>query len=193
MGIRFSCPNGHKLNVKTFLAGKRGVCPQCGAKFVVPPADESTDGNDAQSRAIGQSHSVEILSPSAIQTMSTVAAPSVIITVADSGITRAPTAPAVTQPQAGAAASIDEAATDWPPSIVNQAPPQTVPTNPAADSTQTQIASERRRARGLQAAISIALFATVIVLAFVLVIVMKRHLDETNAEAPASPASPATP
>ena len=36
MGIRFSCPNGHKLNVKEFLAGKRGVCPQCGAKFVIP-------------------------------------------------------------------------------------------------------------------------------------------------------------
>ena len=36
MGIRFLCPNGHKLNVKTFLAGKRGICPDCDAKFVVP-------------------------------------------------------------------------------------------------------------------------------------------------------------
>jgi hypothetical protein len=36
MGIRFYCPNGHKLNVKTFLAGKRGICPDCDAKFVVP-------------------------------------------------------------------------------------------------------------------------------------------------------------
>jgi len=36
MGIRFLCPNGHKLNVKTFLAGKRGICPQCDAKFLVP-------------------------------------------------------------------------------------------------------------------------------------------------------------
>jgi hypothetical protein len=37
MGIRFICPNGHKLNVKAFLAGKRGLCPKCGAKVVIPP------------------------------------------------------------------------------------------------------------------------------------------------------------
>lgn len=36
MGIRFLCPNGHKLNVKGYLAGKRGICPQCDAKFLVP-------------------------------------------------------------------------------------------------------------------------------------------------------------
>ena len=43
MGIRFSCPNGHPLNVKEHLAGKRGICPSCGAKFVIPAAKESTD------------------------------------------------------------------------------------------------------------------------------------------------------
>jgi hypothetical protein len=43
MGIRFSCPNGHRLNVKSFLAGKRGVCPQCGTRFVIPVTSESTD------------------------------------------------------------------------------------------------------------------------------------------------------
>lgn len=36
MGIRFQCPNGHRLNVKSHLAGKRGVCPECQAKFVIP-------------------------------------------------------------------------------------------------------------------------------------------------------------
>ena len=36
MGIRFFCPNGHKLNVKEFQAGRRGVCPYCGAKFRIP-------------------------------------------------------------------------------------------------------------------------------------------------------------
>jgi hypothetical protein len=36
MGIRFLCPNGHKLNVKSFLAGKRGICPQCGCKVLIP-------------------------------------------------------------------------------------------------------------------------------------------------------------
>jgi len=36
MGIKFVCPNGHKLNVKSFLAGKRGICPHCDAKFRIP-------------------------------------------------------------------------------------------------------------------------------------------------------------
>ena len=36
MGIRFLCPNGHRLNVKSFLAGKRGICPHCNAKFEIP-------------------------------------------------------------------------------------------------------------------------------------------------------------
>ena len=36
MGIRFECPNGHRLHVKAFLAGKRGICPDCDARFFVP-------------------------------------------------------------------------------------------------------------------------------------------------------------
>ena len=36
MGIRFFCPNGHKLNVKVELAGKVGICPKCGAKMLIP-------------------------------------------------------------------------------------------------------------------------------------------------------------
>ena len=37
MGIRFLCLTcGHRLNVKGFLAGKRGVCPQCGAGLGIP-------------------------------------------------------------------------------------------------------------------------------------------------------------
>ncbi len=36
MGIKFRCPNGHKLNVKSFLAGKKGICPHCGTKVIIP-------------------------------------------------------------------------------------------------------------------------------------------------------------
>jgi hypothetical protein len=36
MGVRFECPQGHQLHVKAHLAGKRGICPACGARFVVP-------------------------------------------------------------------------------------------------------------------------------------------------------------
>jgi hypothetical protein len=38
MGIRFSCPNGHKLHVKEFLAGRRALCPTCGVRLVIPVA-----------------------------------------------------------------------------------------------------------------------------------------------------------
>ena len=36
MGIRLTCPNGHKLHLKSFLAGRRGICPHCGARFDIP-------------------------------------------------------------------------------------------------------------------------------------------------------------
>jgi len=36
MGIRFYCPNGHKLNVKSFQAGRAGICPRCGARLQIP-------------------------------------------------------------------------------------------------------------------------------------------------------------
>ena len=38
MGIKFQCPNGHKLNVKTELAGRKGRCPTCGVSVTVPTA-----------------------------------------------------------------------------------------------------------------------------------------------------------
>lgn len=41
MGIRVVCPRGHRLHLKAFLAGKRGLCPHCGARFRIP--SESTD------------------------------------------------------------------------------------------------------------------------------------------------------
>ena len=37
MGIRFICPNcQRRLNVKSFLAGKKGLCPKCGGKIRIP-------------------------------------------------------------------------------------------------------------------------------------------------------------
>jgi GYF domain 2 len=44
MGIRFQCPNGHKLNVKAFQAGRRGICPHCGVGVDIP--HESGVGSD---------------------------------------------------------------------------------------------------------------------------------------------------
>ena len=40
MGIVCRCPNGHRVKVKDFQAGRRGLCPTCGAKFSIPAAAE---------------------------------------------------------------------------------------------------------------------------------------------------------
>lgn len=41
MGIRFRCPHCQsKLHVKAFLAGKRGVCPDCQGKILIPTESE---------------------------------------------------------------------------------------------------------------------------------------------------------
>jgi len=53
MGIRFYCPNGHKLNVKEFQAGRKGICPFCGAKIQIPT--ESTRKSSKELKAEGQS------------------------------------------------------------------------------------------------------------------------------------------
>lgn len=36
MGIVAFCPNGHRIKVKDDLAGKKGICPTCEAKFRIP-------------------------------------------------------------------------------------------------------------------------------------------------------------
>jgi hypothetical protein len=51
MGIKFHCPQGHKLNVKAFLAGKKGVCPKCGTKLRIPQASEPGLGDADDSDA----------------------------------------------------------------------------------------------------------------------------------------------
>ncbi len=55
MGIKFSCPNGHKLNVKSFLSGKRAICPKCGARVVVPSIEESERAASATDDAASSS------------------------------------------------------------------------------------------------------------------------------------------
>ena len=39
MGIVTYCPNGHRMKVKDELAGKKGLCPDCGVKFRIPLKD----------------------------------------------------------------------------------------------------------------------------------------------------------
>ncbi|MDR2438749.1 MAG: DUF4339 domain-containing protein [Planctomycetaceae bacterium] len=68
MGIRFFCPNGHKLNVKEHLAGKAGFCPECGARLVIPlqstrRSSKEINEHKKNSSAIAPV-SLEILEPS---------------------------------------------------------------------------------------------------------------------------------
>ena len=39
MGIVTFCPHGHRINVKDSFAGRKGLCPTCGAKFQIPAAE----------------------------------------------------------------------------------------------------------------------------------------------------------
>ncbi len=48
MGIRFYCPNGHKLNVKEFQAGRKGICPFCGAKIQIPTESTRPSSRDEE-------------------------------------------------------------------------------------------------------------------------------------------------
>ncbi len=51
MGIRFYCPNcDHRLNVKSFLAGKRGVCPRCGGGVDIPLESVIEKGAERKNR-----------------------------------------------------------------------------------------------------------------------------------------------
>jgi predicted RNA-binding Zn-ribbon protein involved in translation (DUF1610 family) len=44
MGIKFRCQAcNKKLHVKAFLAGKKGLCPKCGAKIWIPESDAAQD------------------------------------------------------------------------------------------------------------------------------------------------------
>jgi len=57
MGIRFICPNcDKKLNVKTHLAGKRGICPDCATRIRIPSDQSAVSSNEEQ--AVTQSYQV---------------------------------------------------------------------------------------------------------------------------------------
>jgi tellurite resistance protein TehA-like permease len=167
MGIRFSCPNGHNLNVKTFLAGKRGVCPQCGAKFVIPIEAESQNTNAVQTRSLNPSLIVEAISPSAVQTTMANGSPSIMIQVADIEALHKPAQPQFT--------------TNLPIAAV---PPS--PVTPVAAAGPPSFAKSRRQ-RQIQITVSALLFLLVVVLAIVLFIVMRRQFSQqTNPKKPAA-------
>jgi hypothetical protein len=184
MGIRFSCPNGHKLNVKDNLAGKRGICPACGAKFVIPASGEpgpaagqpaGDTATSAQSAAAGGSSS-----------------PSIVIALADAppkfAPAIAPAIPAVTAPSAvninASQPSVTTPSTAAPAPKVAPAPSAETPivltdsNHPAAVSKYT---AHRMRIRRLQTMIAIALLIAVVVLGIVLIWVLSGGPETVSA------------
>jgi hypothetical protein len=179
MGIRCNCPNGHKLNVKELLAGKRGVCPQCGAKFIIPvPGDALVAGvplsaHSALSQSIeigiapALSHPITIASPSP--------SPSTIIPVAEVELG----APALELPPAIPEQPIPVA--DALPTSIVAVPPPIVAT-PGETTPETVVVSKRERSRRNQIIISLLLLGLVILLAGVLVWVLKREVTQAPVE-----------
>jgi len=49
MAIRFSCPNGHRIQCSDNQAGRVAKCPQCGARIEVPTASEASSTKTAGS------------------------------------------------------------------------------------------------------------------------------------------------
>ena len=161
MGIRFSCPNGHLLNVKEHLAGKRGICPSCGAKFVIPAAVESAE---ASAIRLPAGAGVSTIAGATSQSEK----PSVAIPVED-----APAAPQTSSP----AAQVEVASNSFPATPRVGATPPSGP--PAVVLTETELpesqaaaikyVAHRERVRRNRTRVAILLLVAVIVLAGVLI------------------------
>jgi hypothetical protein len=160
MGIRFSCPNGHPLNVKDHLAGKRGICPSCGAKFVIPAATEAPP--------VPQPAGASVSSVPVIGAASQSENPSVVIKVAEEApiapVSRspAPQIEASTPPVVQAIPKVDAAAPATPQPVVVAHSEQ--PTSPAS-----KYVAHRERVRRNRTRVAILLLVAVILLAGVLI------------------------
>jgi hypothetical protein len=53
MGIVAYCPNGHRVKVKDELAGRKGICPECQARFRIPRDAAWPAGGKASPAAAG--------------------------------------------------------------------------------------------------------------------------------------------
>jgi len=112
MGIRFYCPNGHKLNVKEFQSGKRGICPFCGSRIEIPT--ESTRESSKYAKA-SEAPAHDVTPQGQPETMPSPGG-AAVVPAPSSPVPSppAPTGPAVNQPLAGPSA--------WPSVAMPQQP-----------------------------------------------------------------------
>jgi hypothetical protein len=159
MGIRFSCPNGHKLNVKSFLAGKRAICPDCGAKVIVPSLSDPL----AQP-ALDESPSLAAIGSPAPQQYFEEIAPSVLIDVEENEL---PAAPISAVPTASPVEAL-------PDSIIAATAASAAITPQVAGAPEPAYDPQRERTRRNQMMMAVSLLFVVVVLAGILIWVLKR-------------------
>lgn len=54
MGLRCVCPQGHVLNIKPELAGKQGICPECGSSFSIEEVNAAPSTKPVQTQLSAQ-------------------------------------------------------------------------------------------------------------------------------------------
>lgn len=181
MGIRFLCPNGHRLNVKTFLAGKRAICPNCGARVVVPYPSEQPALEATQSPTATITPPSAFTAPTDYEPVDVTSTSVVIAVEPHPPAPPAPTTASTTSTLGRGAAAID----GIPESIVaTTAPPATPDVSIGAQPDAVQVI--RRKTQRRQLLIAITLLLTVIVLAVVLVWVLRRSAAPAPVVAPAT-------
>jgi hypothetical protein len=156
MGIRVTCPNGHKLHVKSHLAGKRGLCPKCGASTPIPAAPVPAVGGSSD-RASGL-HRLD-------------ATASIIISIAE------PTTAAFGQSSETTAsvAPVGSARTTAAATAATASAEPVIVIEPGAPESPAGLYDARRaRRRRKQLTVTMMLLVAVIVLAIVLFWVVRR-------------------
>ncbi len=172
MGIRFSCPNGHKLNVKAHLAGKRAICPHCGSKVVVPEPPAQTEA-PASAKSPG-TRSLPTAAVPALELGSIDLLPSSILPH---------TAAEHVQISSGTADTLPESIL---PTTVHS-----LGVEPAKSPAESSAQAHHTRGRRNQLIVSVVLLLIVILLAFALYWVLNRHISPTP-PAPAEATTPST-
>jgi hypothetical protein len=193
MGIRFLCPTGHKLNVKAHLAGKRAICPECGAKVVVPEAPPEEAAPAAQAGEWGEIDAAPNFAGGSVPTSPFPAGPIPSSPISANPFTTSST-PSIAialetppQPQPSIAPPPVPGEIGGLPESILAAPTPT-PAAPVAESPelsaeeQYQLRLERNRRN--QILMAVFLFMLVIVLAGVLIWVLKREANSMNATPP---------
>ena len=174
MGIRFSCPNGHKLHVKAFLAGKRAICPQCGAKVIVPNSPDLQTSEVASPPGKIPANTVGTPTIAEIHSLADTGSQSIIIAIADSEAI----APQPPDNRERADPIPPSPSPTIPETFIAAATPPTIVTASVDLPPDGQYKIHRERNRRNQVTIAVVLLVLVIILAVALIWVLSRDVGQ---------------